>query len=235
MASCNKFANTVHAMYLTLMVALGGTLVGVGIYALVRESGFGLQFDSGFWSAVANTGTISIVAGSVLLVHSAIGFFLLCVGDCCGMCLKVFYYVLLFLVTALLVVVGVFSIFLSQGASAPSFVVDAFHDAWRATVQGSSSAACSIQRTYNCTGFNDNTDCQAQPQECPSGCSGANESSDGCFAAILDDYEQWFLPIAIVSLVSAGLSVLDAIVVCYAGPSRRRSRKGEFSYGSNRV
>ena len=222
----SRGANTFHGLFLTFLLALGGALLGLGIWATIDNAGFNLNFH-GWYAAVAKTGVAAIVVGSAAIIISLFGCLLFCrSGKCCGGLTKVVFIFLLILLAAVMILIGVFSILLALGPSGPSWAKTTFRDAWLDTVKNDPSVACGIEKQYSCTGFYSNTNCSTTPQECPQGCSGYNSSSNGCFHALTTQYQKWFIPMACVSLAAAALGIIDLLLMCCIGPIGAEDRYG---------
>jgi hypothetical protein len=216
--SNSRGANVFHAFFLLLLSGLGLALVGLGIWATVKHKGLDLDFQ-GWYHALTRTGVAAIVVGGVTFLICLLGFMLLCrTGKCSGMFFRIIYGLALVILGAVLIFVGVFAVLLALGPNGPSWLRNGFHDAWLSTVRNQPSVACGIESQYNCTGFLSNTNCSSTPDECPTGCSSDNNPHLGCYRAIMNDYRQWAIPVAVISLVAGVLAVFDLGLLCCIGP-----------------
>ncbi|KAF6004896.1 hypothetical protein F1559_003783 [Cyanidiococcus yangmingshanensis] len=206
--SNSRGANVFHALFLLLLSGLGLALVGLGIWATVKHKGLNLDFQ-GWYHAVTRTGVAAIVVGGVTFLICLLGFTLLCrTGKCSGTFFRIIYALAMVILAAVLIFVGIFSIFLALGPNGPSWVQSEFHDAWLSTVKNQPSVAI-LQQLRTCT---------TSPQECPTGCSSQSQSKTGCYQAIMNDYRQWAIPVAVISLVAGVLALFDLGLLCCIGP-----------------
>lgn len=227
---CGK---TYHAIVALLLMIAGGGLVGFGIYRKTKtnDGPFSLDYEAGevteldnIWSWVLRFNTAAIVVGAFLLV-AGIAALIALTRRCIGGVFKVAYIlVALVIMLALVGISGVAWYLLAKRND--SELSDFVAKAWESTVKSKPEDICSIEKDFQCRGFNDK-DCE----KCPLGvgtsctpelllrcapCSEGETSNvaNGCWNEFQSRFRRFYIIAGVVGAVLAGVMLSDMCVLC---------------------
>lgn len=218
----NRAAATYHAFIATVLLLLGGSLLGFGIWLRVSNSGGPTDLEYGsdnFFTIVLAAWIFAVAIGGFFIV-SAICAYVALAKRCVGQVFRVIYILTALVVLAVLLLVAVLS-FIIIARRGDDKVRDFLQEAWNDTVDRNANVICGIEQEFKCRGFtsgacngaSEDTGFAEQCADCSNFGDGKTFET-GCYDEIVGDLRHVYLPLGIVSSVVALFVLVDVFVVC---------------------
>lgn len=219
----NRAARMYHGFISIVLLIAGGGLLGTGIWLRVTDNVGPLDLEysgSNVFNWVLNFSTVIMVLG-VFLIVAAIAAILALARKCLGATFRLVYIIMGLIIFLALGFIMVVSILILRNDDS-DVVEDFVSQAWDRTVLVNSAEICSLEKHYECRGFNDNdcVDCRLGTETTcgAKSCARCNREaadvSKGCYDEIVDSIHKFYLPASIVSGLLAFVVLVDLIVAC---------------------